>query len=121
LGVDVTEVDRVQSMIDRHAARFLAKVFTPSEVFHSVGRRNRAQHLAARFAAKEAAMKALGTGLSQGLTWHDFEISTDGAGKPHLVVTGAAQKLARARGIGAWYVSLTHTRMHAAAVVLAMA
>jgi holo-[acyl-carrier protein] synthase len=109
----------VQGLLDRHAARLLKKVFSPIEVFHSAGRRNRAQHLAARFAAKEAAMKALGTGLSQGLTWHDFEVRTDDSGAPLLVVTGAAATIARRRGIRSWTVSLTHTRLHAAAVVIA--
>ncbi len=121
LGIDVIEVDRIQSMIDKHAARFLARVFTPTEVFHSAGRRNRAQHLAARFAAKEAAMKALGTGLTSGVTWHDFEVITDAAGKPSLAVTGIAQNLAKRMRIRSWQVSLTHTRLHAAAVVVATA
>ncbi len=107
-------------MLAHHPTRFLERVFTPGEVAHSAGRRNRAQHLAARFAAKEAAMKALGTGLSSGVTWHDFEVSTDSAGKPHLRVSGEAVVIARAAGIRGWNVSLTHTRLHAAAVVVAV-
>lgn len=119
LGIDVIEVDRIEAMLVQHPTRFLERVFTAAEVAHSAGRRNRAQHLAARFAAKEAAMKALGTGLSSGVTWHDFAVETDAAGKPHLVVTGKGAAIARRAGIGAWSVSLTHTRTHAAAVVVA--
>lgn len=106
-------------MLADHPTRFLRRVFTPGEVAHSAGRRNRAQHLAARFAAKEAAMKALGTGLSAGVTWHDFEVTTDASGKPGLHVTGVAARLARRAGMRSWSVSLTHTRLHAAAVVVA--
>ena len=113
------EVDRIERMLAQHPRRFLARVFTPGEVAHSTGRRNRAQHLAARFAAKEAAMKALGTGLSSGVTWHDFEVTTDASGKPSLRVSGTATTLARKARIRAWSVSLTHTRLHAAAVVIA--
>lgn len=118
--MDVIEVDRIEKMLAQHPKRFLKRVFTPGEVAHSADRRNRAQHLAARFAAKEAAMKALGTGLSSGVTWHDFEVITDASGKPSLHVSGAALTLARKSRIGSWSVSLTHTRLHAAAVVIAV-
>lgn len=105
-------------MLAEHPTRFLERVFTAGEAAHSAGRRNRAQHLAARFAAKEAAMKALGTGLSSGVTWHDFEVVTDSSGKPALRVTGKAASIARDQGMRSWSVSLTHSRLHAAAVVI---
>lgn len=113
------EVDRIEQMLVDHPTKFLSRVFTAGEAAHSTGRRNRAQHLAARFAAKEAAMKALGTGLTSGVTWHDFEVVTDASGKPALSVTGKAASIARTLRIRAWSVSLTHTRLHAAAVVIA--
>ncbi|MCU0689251.1 MAG: 4'-phosphopantetheinyl transferase superfamily protein, partial [Phycisphaerales bacterium] len=73
-----------------------------------------------RFAAKEAAMKALGTGLADGVTWQDFSIATHASGRPELVVTGRAAELATARGIASWQVSLTHTKLLGMASVLAL-
>lgn len=118
LGVDVVEVARVRAMLARHPDRFLERVFTAGEVAHSAGRRNRAQHLAARFAAKEAAMKALGTGLSSGIGWQDVEVIVEASGKPALRLHGAARMRARALGAQTWSISLSHTRAHAAAVVV---
>ncbi len=85
------------------------------------GGRRYHEHLAARFAAKEAAMKALGTGLAGGVTWLDFQVEKDGAGAPWLSVSGRAAELAAAAGIDRWFVSLTHTDDAALASVLALA
>lgn len=119
LGVDVVEVDRIEAMLARHRTRFLTRVFTQGEVEHSKGRRARAQHLAARFACKEAVMKALGTGLSAGITWHDVEVVTEASGKPTLVLHGVAQRISRTQKIKRWTISLSHTRHHAVAVAIA--
>lgn len=121
LGVDVVEVDRVEAMLTRHRSRFVTRVFTAGEVEHSKGRRSRAQHLAARFACKEAVMKALGTGLSAGITWHDVEVVTEASGKPALVLHGVAKRIARTQRIKRWTISLSHTRHHAVAVAIAQA
>ena len=77
------------------------------------------EHLAARFAAKEAALKALGTGWSEGVGWTDVEVVRDAIGRPGLMVTGKAAEIAAGRGIEAWHVSLTHTGTHAMASVIA--
>jgi holo-[acyl-carrier protein] synthase len=121
LGVDVVNVDRISEMLARHRARFLARVFTPGEVAHSAGRRTRAQHLAARFACKEAVMKALGTGLTAGITWLDVEVITEASGKPTLALHGQAKRTATRLKIKYWTISLSHTREHAVAVAIAQA
>ncbi len=117
LGLDLTEVDRVARMIDRWGDRFLRRVFRPGEL--SRGRRHaraRAEHVAGRFAAKEAAMKALGTGW-RGLAFRDIEVGRDPRGKPTLSFHGRALERARALGVTSAEVSITHTPAVAAAVV----
>jgi len=101
LGLDLTEIDRIRGVLDRHGERFLARVFRPGEI-----RRERrhprafAEHVAGRFAAKEAAMKALGVGLGA-FGFHDVAVVKEVSGAPRLVVTGAAADLAGLREIGA--------------------
>lgn len=119
LGLDIEHVARVEKLLEQHPTRFLDRVFTPGEVAHSKGRRNRAQHLAARFACKEAVMKALGTGLTSGITWRDIEVVSLPSGKPVIKLTGNASKIANARGLSQWEVTLSHTKDVAAAVVIA--
>ncbi len=119
LGIDLVDIARIDALLAKHEDRFQERVFTPAEIAHSQGRRNRSQHLAARFAAKEAAMKALGTGLDQGVSWQDIEVVTDAAGAPTLVLRGGAATRASVLGIRSWHVSLTHTDTSAAAVVVA--
>jgi holo-[acyl-carrier protein] synthase len=118
LGIDLVEISRVEALLARHEDRFLERVFTLGEIAQSQGRSNRAQHLAARFAAKEAAMKALGTGLDQGISWQDVEVMGDNAGAPQLQLHAAAAARAATLGITRWHVSLTHTDSAAAAVVV---
>jgi holo-[acyl-carrier protein] synthase len=112
-------VARVEKLLKQHPERFLDRVFTAGEVAHSQGRRNRAQHLAARFACKEAVMKALGTGLTSGITWRDIEIVTLPSGKPVIKLHGAAAKIAVARSLSQWEITLSHTKEVAAAVAIA--
>ncbi len=119
-GIDVVEIDRIQRMIDDHADRFLERCFTPEERFHGEGGRRYAEHIAARFAAKEAAMKALGTGLSSGISWTDFSIHAEATGKPRLIVAGVAAQLAWHHSIHEWHVSLSHTDGIAMASVIAV-
>jgi holo-[acyl-carrier protein] synthase len=117
LGIDLTEVDRVAGVLERHGERFLARVFRPGEI-----RRQRrhprafAEHVAGRFAAKEAAMKALGLGW-RGLAFRDIEVGRDERGKPRLTFHGSAQRRAEALRVRAAEVSITHGRDVAAAVV----
>lgn len=119
-GVDIVEVDRVEDMLARHKERFTQRVFTRGELEHSHGRRARAQHLAARFAAKEAVLKALGTGLAAGVTWQDVEILTQPSGQPFLRLANQAERIALVKGVQSWSVSLSHTRHHAVASVIAL-
>jgi holo-[acyl-carrier protein] synthase len=119
-GVDVVEIDRIQRMLDDHSDRFLERCFTPEERFHGEGGRRYAEHIAARFAAKEAAMKALGTGLSAGITWTDFSVRHEAGGRPLLVVAGVAAQLCWQKQIDEWHISLSHTDSVAMASVIAV-
>jgi holo-[acyl-carrier protein] synthase len=117
LGLDLAEVDRVARLLERWGDRFLERVFRPGEI--SVRRRHaraRAEHVAGRFAAKEAAMKALGTGW-RGLPFRDIEVGRDPRGKPTLSFHGKALVRARELGVADMEVSITHSATMAAAVV----
>ena len=110
IGIDVCDVARVKRALSGGAGpRFRARVFTEAEQAYCEARnRGRFASYAARFAAKEAAMKALGTGWSNGLGWRDFEVVCDADGRPSLALHGAASALARRRGMGRWLVALSH-------------
>ena len=116
VGVDLLEVERVELSLERFGQRFLDRVFTEREQQYCNGR---AQSLAARFAAKEAVGKALGTGLGDA-GWHEIEIVNEENGRPFLLLHGAAQDLARQQGLNNWTVSLSHTETHAIGMVVAM-
>jgi holo-[acyl-carrier protein] synthase len=118
-GIDAVETARVEHLLERHGQRFLDRVFTPGEQSHSAGSRRRAEHLAGRFAAKEACLKALGTGLAQGLAWTEIEVSVLSSGQPTLRLHGRAADLARTLGVREWALSITHTRTIAVASALA--
>jgi len=118
IGVDLVEIDRIQENLVKHGERFEAKVFTHTEREYCRRMPIPAQHYAARFAAKEAFLKALGTGWANGVTWQDVGIENLPSGMPQLVVTGRAMELAREYGVGAMHVSLSHSRGHAVAVVV---
>lgn len=114
-GIDLTEVDRIDEMLAEHGDRFVQRCFTPREIADAGNGPRRVEHLAARFAAKEAALKALATGWAQGVGWTDVAVHRAESGKPELVVTGRAAAVAAERGITRWHVSLTHTKDHAVA------
>lgn len=121
-GVDLCEVARIARAIDgRTGAAFRQRVFTDGERAYCEQRRGAArdQSYAARFAAKEAALKALGTGWGQGLGWHDVEVERAGDGAPTLRLHGPAAALAAERGIVRWHLSLSHTAALAIAWVIA--
>lgn len=113
-GVDLIEIERIQSAIQRHGERFLGRVFTPGEL-KDVGQQPAS--LAARFAAKEAVAKALGSGIGQ-VAWQEIEILRGPAREPRLYLHGAAESLARQLGIQRWSLSLSHTHAHAIAMVV---
>jgi holo-[acyl-carrier protein] synthase len=119
LGTDLVAVPRLEAVLSRHRERFLGRVFTPAEQADCFSRAQPARHLAARLAAKEAAMKALGTGWGLGIRWQDVEVQSGGAVPPVLLLTGAARDRANARGIRQALVSLSHDGDYAIAVVVA--
>jgi len=118
IGIDIAEVSRVREAIERHGERFLARVFTPAEIAYCRSRKNSYERFAARFAAKEAAMKALGTGWHQGVTWHDLEISNAASGKPGLKISGKAREIYQSLGASNVVLSITHTDAYAMAEVI---
>ena len=120
IGTDAIEVERVQRAVDhpRWGQRFRQRVFTAGEIAYCTKRRRNAESFAARFAAKEAVMKALGTGYARGVWWRDIEIVRH-SGAPHLVLHGGAAGRAAALGITHWHLSLTHTGGQALAYVIA--
>ena len=120
VGIDIIEVSRIARMIDEHGARFLDRVFTQVEQdYANASPVQRAQRLAARFAAKEAALKAMCMGLREGISWTDIECAHRADGSPTLNVRARAAEIAQSRGIDAWLVSLTHIQHMAAATVTA--
>ena len=118
MGTDLIETRRVQESIDRFGERFLERIFTAGEIAYCMRKKNAAESFAARFAAKEAGAKALGTGISRGVSWKEFEVKREASGKPTLSLSGRAAELAGIMGIRRVELSLTHSRELAMAVVL---
>lgn len=116
VGIDLVEIDRLAQARSRRP-RLLDRIFTPAEIAYCLSRANADQSLAARFAAKEAVFKALGT--AQGMAWQDIEIITDGAGRPEARLGGGAKRRADELEISSLVISLTHSRQYAAAVAIA--
>jgi len=117
-GVDIAETSRLEEGLERHGERFTKRLFTPAEVAYCERFKNRGQRYAARFAAKEAAFKALGTGWGSGVRWLDVEITHQPSGKPELVLTGRAQEVARGLGITRMAVSISHSDRYVVAQVI---
>lgn len=118
IGVDLVRVERIREMMERWDRRFLSRVFTPEELSYCLKRRRPEQHLAARFAAKEAAMKALGTGLSMGVRWREIEVRRGRGEAPTIHFSGRMGDLSQERGTARSLVSLTHDGDYAMAQVL---
>jgi holo-[acyl-carrier protein] synthase len=117
LGMDATEIPRVERVIADYGDRFLRRIFTAGEIDYCSARRRSAQHYAARFAIKEAAMKALGTGRSRGVLWRDIEVVRKG-GPPHLRFHGGAARRFEAIGGRSSAITITHTDTLALAQVI---
>lgn len=118
LGTDLAEVERIGESIARYGERFLARVFTPAEIAYVATKANQSERYAARFAAKEAGMKALGTGWSEGVSWHHLEVNSLPSGRPTLTFHGKAAEFAAALGVQHIHLTLTHTASLAMAVVI---
>ena len=118
-GIDLVEISRIEQMLADHAGHFLDRCFTPAEQSYCLAHKSPAQHLAGRFAAKEAILKALGTGWRGQIAWTDMEILGDGAGKPCLALSGECARLAAAQQISRWHISISHAGNHAIASAIA--
>lgn len=116
-GIDIAEPARVQAAAERYGARFLERIFTPKEIAYCESKRNKWERYAARFAAKEAAFKALGTGW-RGVRWREVEVHNLPGGRPTLELSGQARDLAARQGVQHISVSLTHTERFVLAQVI---
>jgi len=117
IGMDATDLPRIADVLERYGDRFLRRVFTAGEIAYCTRRRDPVPHLAGRFAVKEAAMKALGTGVSRGVVWKDVEVVRRG-GPPQLQLHGAAAERARSMGVRRTLVTITHAETVALAQVM---
>jgi holo-[acyl-carrier protein] synthase len=118
LGVDMEEVSRIREVISRHGRIFLDRIFTSAEIAYCERHRDPAERYAARFAAKEATMKALGTGWSKGVRWRDIEVTRKPGGRPTIILHGVAREHADRLGARHFSLSLTHTGNFALAEVI---
>lgn len=118
LGLDIAEIDRIETAITRHGAPFLERIYTPRETAYCESHRSKFERYAARFAAKEAAMKALGTGWRRGVRWRDIEVAREPSGKPTLRLEGAARQIADALGVKNISLTITHSGNLALAEVI---
>ena len=117
-GVDLAEVARIRASIERYGDRFTRRVFTEGEIAYVERKANKYERYAARFAAKEAGMKAIGTGWSSGVKWQDLEVANLPSGRPTLALHGAAGEIATRLGVKVVHLSLTHTSGQALAYVV---
>lgn len=117
VGTDLAEVHRIRDSIARFGDRFLDRIYTKGERAYCQSKANAAERFAARFAAKEAGMKAIGTGWNFGVTWKDFEVVNEPSGRPKLVLQGVARQIATKLRVENVSISLTHTREIAFAIV----
>ena len=117
-GIDITEVPRIREAIEHHGERFLKRVFTEGEIQYCESKANRIERYAARFAAKEAGMKAIGTGWNHGVRWRDIEVARKPGGRPTLLLHGKAAEFAAKLGAKNIALSLTHTAEEAMAQVI---
>ena len=118
LGIDLAEVDRIRKAIERHGRRFTNRIYTVAEIAYVERKANRYERYAARFAAKEAAMKAIGTGWRRGVRWQDFEVTNLPTGRPTLQFHGVAAQIADSLGVRNIALSLTHTAEQGLAIVI---
>jgi len=120
IGTDIVECLRIGRMIERHGELFLTRVYTDREIHYCQERKRAIEHFAGRWAAKEAVLKCLGTGWRRGIAWTDLEIRNDPAGKPHVLVCGAAKEIAQTLHIADVLISISHCRAYATAYAIAV-
>jgi holo-[acyl-carrier protein] synthase len=117
-GIDIAEVPRIRQSIERFGQRFLQRIYTPGEMRYCDSKANRMERYAARFAAKEAAMKALGTGWNHGVRWRDCEVVRMPGGRPTIAFHGKAAEFAAKLGVKNTALSISHTQEQAIAQVI---
>lgn len=115
MGIDIVEISRIKEAIERWNGAFLKRIFTENEISYSRAKKFAYQHLAARFAAKEAVLKAIGDSSIQRIEWHNVEVLNDEFGKPFIRLSGEAKKIKEAKRISEIIISMSHTRKHAVA------
>ncbi len=121
-GIDIVETARIRQLVESHGQRFLDRCFTPAEQDYCANNHKRHfEHLAGRFAAKEAVLKVLGTGWRGGIQWTGIEIIRENSGQPKIILTGEAKKVAEGLGIYRWHVSISHIETHATASAIGLA
>jgi len=114
-GIDMVDCRRLREAVERHEDRFLQRVFTEFELNYCLGRKREIEHLAGRFAAKEAVLKVLGTGWRSGIAWTDVEVRNDPSGQPRVFLTGRCKQLAEQMGLTEILISISHIDTHAIA------
>lgn len=119
IGTDIIECLRIGQMIERHGELFIARVYTPHEIQYCQSRKMAIQHFAGRWAAKEAVLKAIGTGWRKGISWRDIEIRNEPGGRPLVVLRGGARDVMEQLEITEMLISISHCRSHATAYALA--
>ena len=120
IGTDIIECPRIGKMIEHHGELFLRRVYTEREIRYCQARKHAIEHFAGRWAAKEAILKAMGTGRSHGIAWTNIEVRNGHDGRPQVLVCGAARETAVERGIGDILVSISHCRTYATAYAIAL-
>lgn len=121
IGTDIVECLRIANMIEKHDEIFVRRVFTPLEIEYCSGRKSTTQHYAGRWAAKEAILKAIGTGWAKGIQWTDIEVQNQPGGMPEVRLSGAAREICDDKGIGEVLISISHCRLFATAFATALA
>lgn len=119
IGTDIIECVRIAKMIERHGEIFVDRVYTQNEILYCSTRKAATQHYAGRWAAKEAVLKALGTGWANGIKWTDIEVRNEPGGRPKIALSGVAAETAKNLGIREVLISISHCRSHATAYALA--
>lgn len=120
IGTDIVQCQRIATMIEKHGDTFLNRVYTNREIDYCGGRKSCIQHYSGRWAAKEAILKALGTGWARGVQWTDIEVVNDGGGKPSVNIGGEAHVLCQRMGIKEVLISISHCNDYATAFATAV-
>ena len=120
IGIDLVEIARIKAVYERHRERFVRRLLTDGEREYVLAHADPGPRMAGRWAAKEAVLKALGTGWARGIQWRDIEIRNERGGKPHIVLAGGALDVSRGQGITHVLISISHCRAYATASALAV-